>query len=257
MPPVQIASAGSAQAVIRQIAEAFCTAHDCRFALRHGPAGLLAQQILDGVPTDIYISASSSGPERLRQAGLFGAHRVIARNRMVLVARPGLSFADDDPLSWLAVPGLKLATSTPGADPSGDYAAAFLRALMRDKPVLGQDVASRTAALFGASLPDPSNPSPSPAARIVRDGRADLLVVYETSAQRIVRELPGARAIPLPDTLSPPTQVCASLRVGGPDGARALFEHLSGETAAKIFRGSGFQGPEAMQQQVADRHPEE
>lgn len=245
MTLIQIASAGSTQAVIKQIAEDFCAAKGLRFELRYGPAGLLAQGIFDGISTDVYVSASSDGPRRLFEAGLFSNYKVIAQNRMVLVARPGLEFPDDDPLSWLAVPGLRLVTSTPGADPSGDYAAAFLDALSRRDPAFGQDLRARTKALFGAQLPDPGKVRQSASAKAVREGTADLFMVYETSAERIFAEHPTARAVPLPEDLSPRTSVCAALRIGSDAPAAMLFEHLSSDQAARTFREAGFLPPPA------------
>ena len=64
------------------------------------------------------------GRERGRPTVLF------ARNRLCAIARPGLDASPDTLLERMLDPAVKLGTSTPGADPAGDYAfAAFARAM--------------------------------------------------------------------------------------------------------------------------------
>lgn len=247
MTPLRILTAGSLAGAIGEIAAAFSQKTGIATALRPGPAGLLAREIFAGDAASVYISASLDGPRALHEAGLFTAPQVFAQNRMVLVLRPGLEGAAEDPLDWLAQPGLRIGMSTPGADPSGDYAAAFLHALASARPELHRALAPRVSSLFGGSLPDPARRGHSPAVEGLRAGLADLLIVYATTARRMIRDVPGARVLPLPENLSPPTQISASRRatLGGDDPAQAFLDALQMPPAQSLLAEAGFLHPQA------------
>lgn len=240
MDLITLAVAGSVTSVATVIAHRFTTLKGTEFTLHSGPAGLLADQIFDGLPTDIYISASTTGPERLHRAGLFGAPRVIAHNRMVLVAAPEIAVASDDALTLLADPRWRIAHSTPGADPSGDYATAFIDRLSAVEPSLSRDIRRRSACLFGAALPDPAQTANSPACAALRKGKADLFLVYATTAQRMTGEVAGSRVFPLPEYLSPKTDVCACLKQDPPEVAAQFFDFLQGQEAREMFDTAGW-----------------
>ena len=86
-----------------------------------GPAGLLRERIEAGAPCAVFASANAAHPQALLQAGLAQECQGFAGNQLMLTARRS---PDNDGLDWLALlstPRLRLATSTPGCDPSGDY----------------------------------------------------------------------------------------------------------------------------------------
>lgn len=71
-----------------------------------------------------FASANAAHPQALLQAGLAQECRGFASNQLMLTARRS---PDNDGTDWLALLSttrLRLATSTPGCDPSGDYTAA-------------------------------------------------------------------------------------------------------------------------------------
>ena len=86
-----------------------------------GPAGLLRERIEAGSPCAVFASANAAHPQALLQAGLAQECQGFASNQLMLTARRS---PDNDGLDWLALLSttrLRLATSTPGCDPSGDY----------------------------------------------------------------------------------------------------------------------------------------
>ncbi len=92
-----------------------------------GPAGLLRERIEAGAPCAVFASANAAHPQALLQAGLAQECRGFAGNQLMLTARRS---PDNDGLDWLALlstPRLRLATSTPGCDPSGRLYLAAVR----------------------------------------------------------------------------------------------------------------------------------
>lgn len=240
MPEITLAVAGSLAAALSEFADRFALETGHAVGLRSGPAGLMTQAIREGMPADVFVSASPAGPAELQREDLFGPASIIAHNRMVLAVHPDLAATGSDPLVLLADPRWRIGMSTPGADPSGDYAAAFLDRLTATDPQRWRGLRDRCASLYGASLPDGALPPRSPAVEALSEGRADMLIAYATTAARIAAAQPGARILPLPPELAPLTEICACPRLDAPDPAQRLFEALQGPVCVEILRRHGF-----------------
>lgn len=241
MTQITFAVAGSLAVALTEFARGFTVQTGHAVEIHPGPAGLLTRAIRDGaLAAEVFVSASADGPEDLHRAGFFVPPRVLARNRMVLVLGPGPAAAAGDALALLADPCRRIGISTPGADPSGDYAAAFLARLAAEDPLRWQNIGARCVSLYGDVLPDRHAPPRSPALAALAEGRAEMLIAYATTAERIARALPGARILPLPVRLAPLTKICAGLRCDSPEAARDFFEALQGDEARKLLLRHGF-----------------
>ncbi len=99
-------------------------------------------------------------------------------------------------------PALRLGTSTPGADPSGDYARAVFARAEAVRPGARAALEGRALTLTGG----PSSPAPPPGRSVyawhVAEGRADLFLGYCNVGREAAAELPGLRLLELPDALS-------------------------------------------------------
>ena len=87
-------------------------------------SGVLAQQIREGAPADVFISAHPRYLDELHAAGLAARPHPLARNRLLLVGRADL----DPPLTGIedvARNGLRIVIPPP-FDPLGEYAVELL-----------------------------------------------------------------------------------------------------------------------------------
>src|SRR5690606_183305 len=73
-------------------------------------------------PPRVFASANLQPPERLADAGAWKRPVVFARNNLCALAQPEVKVVSTNLLDVMLDPVVKLGTSTPGADPSGDYA---------------------------------------------------------------------------------------------------------------------------------------
>ena len=116
--------------------------------------------------------------------------------------RPGLAVDSASLLERMLDPNVKLGTSTPKADPSGDYAFEVFR--KAEKRSAGRT--SHTREESAAAHRRPRQP-PAPQGRTVygwhvAEGRADIFLTYCTNALMAQKENPGQQIVPLPDNLA-------------------------------------------------------
>jgi molybdenum ABC transporter molybdate-binding protein len=211
--PLVILAAGSLAGALCALTPVFGHAVTTEF----GPSGLLRPRIEGGADWDVFVSADTGHPARLHAAGLGTAPRVFCRNALALIVRPGLP--GDDVMSLLTRADLRLGISTPGNDPSGDYALAAL-----DR--LGPGVCTRALRLTGA--PDlPQAPvGRNPYAWTLETGAADLFVTYRTNAVAARHDSPRLRALDLPAPLQIRATYALTTRIGAGPGAEALARRL-------------------------------
>lgn len=127
--PLRLLAAGSLKAALGEVARAFTDRHGTPVETVFGASGLLRARIERGEAADLFASADLGHPSTLAAAGRSGPVAIFARNRLCALTRPGLATGPDRLLDTLLDPAVRVGTSTPGADPSGDYAwALFARA---------------------------------------------------------------------------------------------------------------------------------
>lgn len=183
-------------------------------AARFGPSGLLRAEIEAGADWDVFASADTGHPERLHRAGLGTAPRVFCRNTLSLILRPDL---DGTAADLLCRDDLRLGISTPGNDPSGDYALA---ALDRLDPGLG----ARALRLTGApDLPRPPY-GRNDYAWILTSGAADMVLTYRSNAIAAREDTPALRMCDLPESLQVGATYALTTRVGAGAAAEGLAD---------------------------------
>jgi molybdate transport system substrate-binding protein len=129
--PLTVSVASSFKDVGAELATAFEAEHaGVKIQLNNGPSGMLARQIEDGAPVDVFVSAGWPEVERLRGKGLVaGEPVVVARNRLVLVVPQGSPWIGKEPRALLTSPDVtRIASGDPATVPFGAYAKQALEA---------------------------------------------------------------------------------------------------------------------------------
>lgn len=130
MPSLTVIAPGSVTPAREALLQAFARVAPDALVRFHPPAysGLLAEEIRQGAPADLFISASMAYLQALRVEGLVPEPRPLARNRLCLVARAGLTPGELS-IHDLGRDGVRLVIPPAGSDPLGEYAALlFARA---------------------------------------------------------------------------------------------------------------------------------
>lgn len=231
---VRVLAAGSLRHAMPEIAAAFEQEAGVDVLLELGPAGLLRERIEAGTAFDLFASANMAHPRRLVQNGLATNVSCFARNRLSIIARSGLGLTIENVADVLSRPSIRIGTSTPGDDPSGDYAFEMFDLLDVEQPGLGQALKSRALQLVGGrhSLPGKS------ATDLIADGTVDLFLsyasnarLYETDSKFIVTQLPAH--------LSPEIMYGMALSHSSGSSARKLYAFFLTDRAQIILMQNG------------------
>jgi len=239
--PVQLAAAGSLRAALEDVSEAFTARGGIPVARRYGASGLLRERIAGGEAAEVFAAANMAHPRAL--AELRGGSVVLfARNRLCALLAPGISATPETLLERMLDPALRLGTSTPRADPSGDYAwAAFARA-EAVRPGARAALESKALTLTGG----PDSPQPpagqSAYAWLLARGDAHVFLTYCTNAVPAAAAVPGASVVALPPELAVGADYGLALLGTRPEAARLALFILSPEGQAVLAR-HGFEAP--------------
>src|SRR5262249_5150273 len=125
------------------------------------------------------------------------------RNRLCAIARSAVGLTPSNMLERLLDPAVRVATSTPGADPGGDYAwAVFARAgavRAGARPALE----AKALKLYGGGAKTPPLvPGKGALEGIFLADRADVALAYCSGAPEVVAAVPGLTVVPLPPDLT-------------------------------------------------------
>ena len=179
--PVKLFAAGSLKAALSDVTTAFQEASNTAIASEFGASGLLREKIENGAEADVFASANMAHPQALAKAGRGGAVTRFAGNLLCALARPGLDVTTATLLDVMLRDDVKLGTSTPGADPSGDYAFALFAKAEQMKP--GAQAALERKALTLTGGKDSARPPEgrNAYAWVVDGGQADIFLTYCTN----------------------------------------------------------------------------
>jgi molybdenum ABC transporter molybdate-binding protein len=235
--PIRLYAAGSLRAALTEVAAAFEHASGTKIEAKYGASGLLRDEIVAGARTDVFASANMEHPQALALSGKSGPVVLFARNHLCALVRAGIAVEAETLLDKMLDSGIKLATSTPKADPSGDYAWE----------VFGKADALKRgsfAILERKALQLTGGPSPSTTGNrnvygaLAAEGKADIFLTYCTNAKAAAQENPGQHVVALPPALAvgadygltvmsdaSPAAYRFAMFILSQDGQRILAEH--------------------------------
>ena len=223
---VMVFAAASLTDSLKVIATNYEVSSSDHIRFNFAASSMLARQIEEGAPADIFFSADEAKMDGLEKRGLIeaGTRQSRLRNSLVVVvavASP-LAIRGADDLTNASVE--KLALADPAAVPAGIYAREWLQkeglwAALQPKMVPTENVRAALAA--------------------VDSGNVDAGVVFKTDAG-ISRKVKIAYAVPLKDTpeISYPMALVKDAPAAGP--ARNFLNYLASPEAANVFRKFGF-----------------
>jgi ABC-type molybdate transport system substrate-binding protein len=242
---VNLYAAGSLKAALTEAVKAFEKGKGgaVRVESTFGPSGLLRERIEKGEPAHVFASANTSHPKRLAEQGrAAGRPSVFARNQLCALARPGLAVSPKRMLEVLLDPKVRLGTSTPKADPAGDYAFALFARAEKLKPGARAALEARALQLTGGPASEKAPAGRNPYAWVMDSGKADLFLTYCTNAVLAKAEVPALQIVQIPPELNVGADYGLVVLKDAPAAAGELARFVLGKEGQAILVKYGFGG---------------
>lgn len=237
---VSLFAAGSLRGALTDVAKAFEAATGNTIEAKYGASGLLKDEIAGGAKADVFASANMEHPRALHDVNKSGPVILFARNTLCALVKAGLNVDSKNLLDRMLDPNVKLGTSTPKADPSGDYAFEVFRKAEKIKPGARAVLEKKALQLTGGT----SSAVP-PTGRIVyswhvAEGRADIFLTYCTNARAAQKENPGQKIVVLPADLAVAADYGLTVINGSPPAAQRFVEFILSAAGQQILITHGF-----------------
>jgi molybdenum ABC transporter molybdate-binding protein len=200
----------------------------------------LKNEISKDAPANVFASANMEHPQALYDEKKSGPVLRFARNKLCALVKPGLAVDSASLLARMLDANIKPGTSTPKADPSGDYAFEVFRKAEATKPGAQAALEKKALQLTGGA----SSAAP-PTGRTaygwhVAEGRADIFLTYCTNALAAQKENQEQQIVALPDNLAVGADYGLTVMNGAPAAAQGFADFIMSSRVQQILTGYGF-----------------
>lgn len=200
--PVELYAAGSLKAALNDVTTSYQKEYQTPVDNKFGPSGLLRKDIESGASATVFASANMKHPQTLTKNKWGGPVVLFARNQLCAIAQPEMSVNSDTLLSVMLDKKTKLGTSTPKADPSGDYAWKLFELADQLNPGSYQKLSSKALQLTGG----PSSPKAPEGLNqygwVMSQNQADIFLTYCTNAVLAKKDVPDLQIVQIPKSLA-------------------------------------------------------
>lgn len=241
--PLQLYAAGSLKAALTDLASFHEKIYGTPVSTKFGPSGLLTKAIEEGEKPDVFASANMEHPEKLASAGWGGPVVLFARNRLCALAQEDVAVTTDSFLDVLLAKNVRVGTSTPKADPSGDYAWELFKKAEAVRTGSFAILSGKALKLTGGPDSPKAPEGLNPYGWVMSEKRADVFLTYCTNAVLAQREVPGLKVIRIPEALSVGADYGLLVREGASAEAWRLAMYIVSPAGQKILKDHGFEAP--------------
>jgi ABC-type molybdate transport system substrate-binding protein len=243
VPTFQVYAAGSLRAALSQVAQDYQARSGQAVELSFGASGLMRERIEKGEPAQVFASADTEHPQRLATSGAWQQPTVFVRNSMCALTAAHIDATPDTLLKTMLRPQVRVGTSTPKSDPSGDYAWALFKKADVLQPGAYAMLDAKALKLTGAA----DSPKPPEGrtfyAWAMDEGQADVFLTYCTNALAAQKDVPRLKVVTLPATLQVGAPYGLTVLKAASPQARAFARALLEPSAQQVFARFGFDSP--------------
>lgn len=199
---VQLYAAGSLKAALTEVAKGYDAADGVKIGTTFAPSGLLRQRIEKGETPQVFASANMAHPQKLEAQKMGGPVVLFARNRLCAIAQAGVALTPATMQATLLDPKIRLGTSTPKADPAGDYAWKVFAKAEQVEAGAEKKLQAKALQLTGGPTSEKPPAGRNPYGWVMEQKKADVFLTYCTNAVLARKEVPTLQIVDLPANLS-------------------------------------------------------
>jgi ABC-type molybdate transport system substrate-binding protein len=241
--PIRLYAAGSLKPALTELVAAWTQAGGKPVAGEFGASGLLRDRIAKGERADIFASANMEHPQSLAKDGKLGSVVLFARNRLCALTTAKADVTTNNLLDRMLDASVVLGTSTPKADPSGDYAWQLFEKAEAVRPGSFAELSTKAKKLTGGPDSPPPPPDRSAYGVLVAEGKADVFLTYCTNAQTARREHPSLQVVDVPGTLAVGADYGLGVAPRASVDAHAFALFVMSTVGQRILAQQGFSAP--------------
>ena len=223
---LNVFAAASLTDVLKEIAAGFQRETADKLTFNLGASSLLARQIQEGAPADVFFSADEAKMDGLEKAGLIvrETRKRLLSNTLVIIVDKGARFRLESPRDLAGAGVKRVALAEPKTVPAGIYARSYLQKIglwskIVEKVIPTENVRGAMAA--------------------VEAGNADAAIVYRTDALTS-KKIKIACEIPASETPEITYAVAVMKESRNLETARRLVNYFQSPAAVRAFEKYGF-----------------
>jgi ABC-type molybdate transport system substrate-binding protein len=234
--PLHVLAAGSLREVVGDIGERYKAATGTVVTADFGPSGVLRERIEKGEKADLLASADMGHPLILLADGRAARVAMFTRNALCAFALPKVGLTTANFIDRLLDPAVKLGTSTPKADPGGDYTWAIFHNADAVHPGAYEALDRKAQKIVGG----PGPASGDPVAEGFKSGRIDVMIGYCSGRGRMAKAVPDIVAVDVPKNIAAGPEYGLAVLKGADPRAEDLALYMLSPEGQQIFAQSGF-----------------
>jgi molybdate transport system substrate-binding protein len=199
---VEVYAAGSLRGVVSELAKQVEAAYSIEVKSSFGGSGSLRERIEKGESPDLFMSADVGSPRKLEAEGRAAVPAIpFARSTMCIVSERSAGVTASNLVERMLSKTVRLKTSTPVADPAGDYAWAIFDRIESLHPGAGAVLKEKAQATMNITATPAANQSMG--AALFASKQIDMSITYCSGSANLVRELPELASLVVPPQLDP------------------------------------------------------
>lgn len=234
-------AAGSLKAALGEVAAAYESGYGTKVNTRFGPSGLLRKAIEEGERPDVFASANMAHPSKLASGGWGRPVVLFARNQLCALAQPDVQLTTDNFLETLLDEDVRLGTSTPKADPSGDYAWELFQKADAVQVGSFDKLSGKALQLTGGPDSQKAPEGRNTYGWVMGEKKADVFLTYCTNAVLAQKEVQDLEIVRVPETLAVGADYGLLVRNEAPDEAWRLAMFILSPEGQEILKSYGFE----------------
>jgi molybdenum ABC transporter molybdate-binding protein len=199
---IRVMAAGSLKDAFTAIFADYAKLHGSSFSPVWGPSGVLRERLQNGEAFDVFASAAFPHAQALTDAGVSGPSVLFARNALCIVADAGRRLDGGNLVETLLRADIRIGTSTPVADPAGDYTWELFHRIDAQRAGAFDTLSKKAKQLFGGTTTSAPVNGRHRLLVALDDGEIDLFVYYCSGVKFLISASSKYRMVELPPDLA-------------------------------------------------------
>jgi molybdate transport system substrate-binding protein len=237
---LHVLAAGSLHEDMGELSKQYQKATGAEVTADFGPSGILRQRIENGERADLFPSADVGHPLALLKEGLATRVAMFTCNRLCGMAAAKVGLTSADFIDQLLDPAVRLGTSTPKADPAGDYTRAMFHRVEALRSGSYAILDKKSQQIVGGPTNNSAVGGRDPAALALETGRVDLFIGYCSGAKRLQTQVPGLQIVAVPDAVATGPEYGLAILKGADPRAADFALFLVSPDSQQTFADYGF-----------------